>query len=86
MGLIPFQECGCSLTIMIKLKIRFEVPFYLDKDEVELIDTKKIIDKVKRNINGWQYSSATVGIGGIVKVKWQEVPAGANRIYKEDIK
>ena len=45
-----------------KIHVVLKVNFYLRKEEITTSDNKRIIDAIKRNINGWQYSSADVGI------------------------
>ena len=46
-----------------KMKITLEVNFLIKQEEDKKLLTKKeILEKITRNINGWQYSNAKVKI------------------------
>ena len=69
---------------MKKIKVRMLVDFYFDGD-LDMKEVPKVVDKIRRNINGWQYSRSEVLIEKSEDIVWQAIPTGSNRIYKEDL-
>lgn len=67
----------------LKFRAIIRTDFYVDvSDDVKLdsveLSPRNLVDKVKQNINGWQYSGSDIEV--TLPYFEQSIPAGSNQI------